>query len=91
MELFRGNYRWERPLRSIGVRGADLVTADGSQQLDLFERDAAQQEILERTVDRLRERFGAYCVRRCALLEDERLTGFNPKDDHTIHPVSFFR
>ena len=91
MELFRSNYRWERPLRSIGVRGADLVTADGSQQLDLFERDAAQQEILERTVDRLRERFGAYCVRRCTLLEDERLTGFNPKDDHTIHPVSFFR
>ena len=91
MELFRANYRWERPLRSIGVRGADLVTADGSQQLDLFERDAAQAEVLERTVDRLRERFGAYCIRRCSLLEDERLTGFNPKDDHTIHPVSFFR
>ena len=91
MELFRSNYRWERPLRSIGVRGADLVTADGSQQLDLFERDTAQAEVLERTVDRLRERFGAYCVRRCSLLEDERLTGFNPKDDHTSHPVSFFR
>ncbi len=93
MELFRVNYRWgrDRPIRSIGVRGADLVTADGLLQLDLFERDAAQLEVLERTVDRLRERFGPYCVRRCALLEDERLTGFNPKDDHVIHPVSFFR
>ena len=43
LELFRVNYRWDRdrPIRSIGVRGADLVTTDGSQQLDLFERDAA--------------------------------------------------
>lgn len=91
MELFREHYRWERPIRSIGVRGADLVTADGAMQLDLFERDAAEMEGLERTIDRLRERFGAYSIRRCALLEDERLTGFNPKDDHVIHPVSYFR
>ncbi len=93
LELFRANYRWDRdrPIRSLGVRGADLVTADGSLQLDLFERDATELENLERTVDRLRERFGPYCVRRCTMLEDDRLTGFNPKDDHTIHPVSFFR
>lgn len=67
------------------------MTADGSLQLDLFERDATELENLERTVDRLRGRFGPYCVRRCTMLEDERLTGFNPKDDHVIHPVSFFR
>ena len=90
MELFRQNYAWERPIRSIGVRGADLVSADGSFQLDLFERDAAEQEVLERTVDRLRERFGPYCIQRCALLLDGKLTGFNPKDDHVIHPVSYF-
>ena len=91
LELFRANYRWERPIRSLGVRGADLVAAEGSVQLDLFERNAAAREQLERTLDRLRQRFGPYCVRRCALLQDERLTGFNPKDDHVIHPVSFFR
>ena len=91
LEIFRQNYAWDRPIRSLGVRGADLVSADGSFQLDLFERDAMEQEELERTVDRLRERFGPYCVRRCALLQDGRLTGFNPKDDHVIHPVSFFR
>ena len=90
LEIFRQNYTWDRPIRSLGVRGADLVSADGSFQLDLFERDATEQEELERTVDRLRERFGPYCVRRCALLQDGRLTGFNPKDDHVIHPVSFF-
>ena len=91
LELFRQNYTWDRPIRSLGVRGADLVTEHGAVQLDMFAPDSAEQEQLERTLDRLRERFGPYCVRRCALLQDERLTGFNPKDDHVIHPVSFFR
>lgn len=27
-ELFMQNYRWNKPIRSIGVRGCDLVTAD---------------------------------------------------------------
>ena len=91
MELFRQNYRWDKPIRSIGVRGADLVTADSAIQLDMFERDDHDREALERTVDSLRERFGAYSVQRCVLLQDGKLTGFNPKDDHVIHPVSFFR
>ena len=91
LELFRQNYTWDRPIRSLGVRGADLVTEHGAVQLDMFAPDSQEQEQLERTLDRLRERFGPYCVRRCALLQDERLTGFNPKDDHVIHPVSFFR
>ena len=91
LELFRQNYTWDRPIRSLGVRGADLVTEHGAVQLDMFAPDSAEQEQLERTLDRLHERFGPYCVRRCALLQDERLTGLNPKDDHVIHPVSFFR
>ena len=91
LEIFRQNYTWDRPIRSLGVRGVDLVTEHGAVQLDMFAPDSTEQEQLERTLDRLRERFGPYCVRRCALLQDGRLTGFNPKDDHVIHPVSFFR
>ncbi|MDR3563881.1 MAG: DNA polymerase IV [Negativicutes bacterium] len=91
MELFKEHYRWEKPIRSIGVRGADLVTASGLVQLDLFNRDASEAEALEKAVDSIRQRFGPYSVQRCALLQDRRLTGFNPKDDHVIHPVSFFR
>ncbi len=91
LELFREHYRWDKPIRSLGVRGADLVTAGELRQLELFARDKAAEEALERAVDVLRQRFGPYSVRRCALLQDGRLTGFNPKDDHVIHPVSFFR
>lgn len=91
MELFRQHYRWDKPIRSIGVRGMDLVTATGLVQLDLFERDSTVLEALEKSVDVIRQRFGPYSVQRCSLLQDGQLTGFNPKDDHVIHPVSFFR
>lgn len=89
MKLFKEHYSWEKPIRSIGVRGADLVTADGFTQLDLFDED--NRGALEKAVDIIRQRFGPYSVQRCVLLQDKRLTGFNPKDDHVIHPVSFFR
>lgn len=91
MELFRANYRWGKPIRSVGVRGADLVTAAGNVQLDLFDQRPGEAETLERTIDGLRQRFGHYIVQRAAMLQDRRLTGFNPKDDHIIHPVSFLK
>ena len=80
-----------KPIRSLGVRGADLVTADGHIQLDLFDRDKTADEDLEKTIDILRQRFGHYIVQRCSMLLDRQLTGFNPKDDHVIHTISFFR
>ncbi|MDU2064733.1 MAG: DNA polymerase IV [Sporomusaceae bacterium] len=90
-ELFYSSYRWDRPIRSLGVRGSDLVTATGHLQLDLFGEDPVVQETVEKTIDDIRRRFGQYSIQRCSMLQDRLLTGFNPKDDHVIHPTSFFR
>ncbi len=89
--LLQENWRGNKPLRSLGVRGCDLVTEAGRLQLDLFDEQKASATALEATVDELRRRFGANAVQRCIMLTDRRLSGFNPKDDHVIHPVSFFR
>jgi DNA polymerase IV len=91
MELFSTNYHWNRPIRSLGVRGADLVTADRHIQIDLFDGDKSIMEDLEKTIDDIRRRFGPYSIQRCSMINDRQLTGFNPKDDHVIHPVSFFK
>lgn len=90
MELFIKNHRWDKPIRSLGVRGIDLVTADHHIQLDMFEIKK-DMEPIEHAIDGIRQRFGQYSVQRCSMLLDRRLTGFNPKDDHVIHPVSFFK
>jgi DNA polymerase-4 len=91
MELFKANYKWDKPIRSLGVRGADLVTDNGHIQMSLFKDNKIEIEDMERTIDDIRRRFGQYSIQRCAMLLDRPLTGFNPKDDHVIHPISFFR
>ncbi|NLT19740.1 MAG: DNA polymerase IV [Syntrophomonadaceae bacterium] len=93
MELFRINYSWTNPIRSVGVRGCDLVSADSHEQLSLFENEAwrIKQDKIEATVDVLRYRFGHFSIQRAVLLKDNELGVINPKEDHVIHPVAFFK
>jgi DNA polymerase IV len=92
MELFRASYRWDKPIRSLGVRGADLVGVNGDRQLSFFpdERREERGIELERTVDDIRRRFGHFSIQKALMLTDRPLTGLNPKDDHVIFPVSYF-
>lgn len=93
MELFTGFYTWPRPIRSISLRAIDLVTEKDYMELSLFEDNEKllAQENLAHTIDCLRRRFGHAAVIKASYLLDSKLTGFNPKEEHTIHPISFFR
>ena len=93
MGLFEGHYDFgeEKPLRSLGVRAADLETVDGCMQLSMIAEDKKRMnlEIVENTVDEIRRRFGHFAIQRGSLLVDP-IGVINPKDDHVIHPVSYF-
>lgn len=93
MELLRASYRWQNPLRSIGIRGCDLIPATSPKQLKLFEDEASRdkQEKLERTVDDIRRRFGHYSIYRAIVESSPTLKHISPKDEHTIHPVGYFK
>ena len=90
--LFRQNYRWVRPLRSIGVRGAGLVEATAGTQLSLYPEETRRDkwERIDGAVDRLRQRYGYRSIQRARLFTDPLLGAINPKDDHTVHPVGYF-
>lgn len=89
--LFERSYKMQRPLRSIGVSVTDFVHDNIPHQISILnnEERLMQNEELDRTVDRLKMRFGNYIVRPAVLLADNGLSAFNPKDDHTIHPVGY--
>lgn len=93
MELFLKHYDWQHPIRSLGVSISDLVNDAAPMQLDLFGTGMQQlkMEQLDTTLDGLKKRFGTNAVRPAILLKDAELSGFDPKRDHTIHPVSLFR
>ena len=90
--LFRRNYNWYKPIRSIGVSMTDLVSDTICTQTDLFsdETQRIRKEQLDRSIDWLKNRFGTYAVQPAVLLSDTQLSGFDPKKDHTIHPVGYF-
>jgi DNA polymerase-4 len=91
MMLLQANHRWEKPLRSIGIRGTNLVPMDATRQLSLFEdeqrRDRAEK--LEFTIDDIRRKYGHCAIDRAMLRLDPRLGSLNPKEDHVIHPIGY--
>ena len=93
MRLLRDNYRFRKPLRSVGIRGMDLVPIQTAMQLNFFEDPVRREkrERLEVAVDELRRRFGHAAVSRAVTMCDPSLGTINPKDDHTIHPVGYFK
>ena len=93
MRLLQDNYRFRKPLRSVGIRGMDLVPIQTAMQLNFFEDPVRREkrERLEVAVDELRRRFGHAAVSRAVTMCDPSLGTINPKDDHTIHPVGYFK
>lgn len=91
-ELFRANYGWTKPVRSIGVRGAELVEADAGVQTSLLDDDIKLEkwERIDATVDHLRQRYGYMSIRRAVTCADPQLGRIDPRDDHTVHPVGYF-
>lgn len=90
-EIFLNSWDWSKTIRTFGVRATGIVTADSCIQLSLFdEARHIKRELLERSMDGIRSRFGHYAVQRALLLKDKGLNA-NPVEENVIHPVSFFR
>ena len=91
-ELFRASYNWEAPIRSLGIRGTDLVSGQIPIQFDLFtnEEQREKKKRMDRAVDDIRRRFGYYAVQRAFVYEDKALMQLDAKKDHTIHPAGYF-
>lgn len=91
MQIFKENYNWNKPIRSIGVRVADLMTDMVPVQLDLFNNQECRdrQHKMDLAVDEIRRRFGYYSIQRGMMYQDRRLSSVNAKDDHTVHPHGY--
>lgn len=92
MKIFRENYSWHSPIRSIGIRASSLVDASIPVQLDLF--SSAQQKEREHkldvAIDSIRSRFGFYSIQRGIMYQDLLLSKLNAKEDHVVHPHGYF-
>ncbi len=90
LELVKKNYPMHKPLRSIGVKVSKLSEIIDFQQQDLFKQEENERSlVIENTIDEIRKRFGYQSVNYACLKLNERLTDFNPKEEHVIFPVGW--
>lgn len=83
---------YQKPLRSIGIRGTDLVTDYFWEQLDMFmdPQFREKQMKMDEAVDIIRKRFGFYSIQRGLMYRDRLLSACDAKSDHTVHPHGYF-
>ncbi|MCI8331485.1 MAG: DNA polymerase IV, partial [Clostridiales bacterium] len=91
-QLYKQNHHSGKPIRSLGVRACNLELNENEQLSFFSDIECIQrEEILESAVDDIRSRFGHFSIQRGILLADRELSSVNPKEDHMIHPESFFK
>lgn len=91
--IFQRLYRWEKPIRSIGISVGDLKPENGPRQLSLFvnEKSRERQMRADRMVSDIRSRYGYAAVQRGIMHEDRYLSSLDATaEDHMIHPHSYF-
>lgn len=90
--LFKENYNWQKPIRSVGVRGADLVNDNYWEQIDLFSsvEQREKQMKVDEAIGTIRKRFGFYSVQRGLMYCDRVLSAVDAKAEHTVHPHGYF-
>jgi DNA polymerase-4 len=90
--LYKTNHISKKPIRSLGVRACDLSEEKDVQLSFLPEIKRMQaQHNLESMIDTIRKRYGHHSIQRAIMLKDKELSDLDPKSDHIIHPISFFK
>lgn len=92
LRLFKENYDFDKNIRSLSVSVTDLESDTLALQPSIFinEADNMRLEKLDDTLDIIKNRFGAFSIRPAKLMFDKNLSSFSPKEEHIVHPVSYF-
>ena len=86
MEVFRTRYNFTKPLRSIGVRAADLIPENEAIQSNLFfdMEQYEKEERLEQAIDKIRAVYGYNIIHHAVIYEDRALTYVPPEYDRSL-------
>ena len=87
IKLLKSNYGFEYPLRSVGVRAINLRDYSPEYQLSFFDDRTRiiKQELIERSMDGIRDKYGDSAVVRASLLNDFK--AFREQSPSTLgHP-----
>ena len=75
-ELLRQNWNRNKPVRLLGISISGFDGDSEADQISMFEapggKQTAKEEMLERAVDRIREKHGAFVIQPAILLDGSK-------------------
>lgn len=91
-ELLKRHWNEKTPLRSLGVCVSRLSPANEQVQLSFLPEDERRQKqaVLDRTVDKIRGKYGHKAICRAITLADRALGQINPEEEHVLVPGTYF-
>ncbi len=94
LSLYKDSYNWAagNPIRAISICVYELYDIYSDYQTSIFENSdtSKKHENLNKTVDRLREKYGYTCIRRAIVISDRGFANFSTKIQNEVHPVGVF-
>ena len=91
LSLYKESYNWAagNPIRAISICVSELNDIYSDYQTSIFENSNANKkhENLNKTIDRLRDKYGYTCVRRAIVISDSGFANFSTKIQNEVHPV----
>ena len=90
MDIFNQSLVSGIPVRSLSLKASGLTPAEKMEQMSLFPEDQKIQRrtMIDQTLDKLRRKYGHFCIRRGITLIDPTLD-LDAKGEHIIHPIGF--
>ena len=84
--LFEKLYKWQFPVRAVGVSVCNFTLGVEQLSIDLNGKNSEKIDRLDNVVDGIRKKYGNNSLQRARILQDKRLAGIDVKGEHVIHP-----
>lgn len=86
-DLFNSLYKWQNPVRGIGVAVSNFTLGTEQLSFDLDGKSDDKQDRLDLAVDGIRRKYGNNSVQRARILQDKKLASADIKGEHIVHPA----
>ena len=91
MKIFKTLFKSSYSIRTLGVSVSGFDINSNQMSFNDLDLKYVKREKLEKSVDKIREKYGNKSIQKLVVLRDKRMAGLDIKDDHVIHPESFFK
>lgn len=91
LKLLNKNFNFEIFIRAVSVSVSNINFVENEKQLEIFDNFKQQKlEKLEKVANKIQKKHGNTKFKKAIILEDDKLSNLDIKEEHIIHPESFF-